>query len=437
MARDSVAAESATERHDFERARLSLARLHVSGGDAVKAALKAITETAAATLKVERVGIWLYVHGRKAIRCYDLFQSVPRAHSEGAILYAADFPEYFQALESQREIVAVEALTDPLTKRLKDAYLDPLGIASLLDAPIFRAGVVVGVVCHEHVGAPRRWTSAECDFAGTIADSIALKFESAARADAEASRKSLEVHLAELHKMDAVGRLAATIAHDFKNILTVVMAGAQLIAKKAGATPDIQHLAKQMLEAVDRGNALTTELMTFGRNQQQKTCVLDAAAVVNGMLPMLRTTVGERYPIAFHRDPAVGYILIDGAQLERVILNLVLNARDAMPQGGPIAISVTEASVTDGILEAGIYTAVEVADEGGGMSSETRARIFEPFFTTKPTGKGTGLGLSIVHRIVDRAGGFAHVASEVGKGTSVKVYLPRVSSDARSVISST
>ncbi len=430
MVRDSVAAESANERRDFERARLSLARMQVSGGHALKKSLAAIAETAAGTLHVERVGIWLYVNGRKAIRCYDLFQSTSCRHSEGAILCAADFPEYFQALENRREIAAVEALTDPLTKRLKDAYLDPLGITSLLDAPIFRAGQVIGVVCHEHVGPPRRWTRSECDFAGTVADSIALRLEAAARADAEASRKTLERHVAELHKMNAVGHLAATIAHDFKNVLTVVMAGAQLIAKKAADMPDVQGLANQMLEAVDRGNALTTELMTFGRNQQQKTRVLDAAAAVQGLLPMLRTTVGEAYPIEFQRGRAVGFVFIDPAQLERVILNLVLNARDAMPLGGPIAIAVAEAHVTDEDGDDGVYASIEIADQGEGMSAETRARIFEPYFTTKDNGKGTGLGMSIVHRMVDRTGGFLHVASEVSKGTSVKVYLPRVSSDA-------
>src|SRR6185295_376921 len=173
------------------------------------------------------------------VRCFDVYQSSRREHSEGAILFADDFPEYFAALEVQRAISAVEALTDPRTKRLKDAYLDPLGITSLLDAPIFRGGQVVGVVCHENVGAPRRWTREECDFAATVADSVALKFESAARQDAERSRRALEVHLAELHKMDSIGRLAATVAHDFKNILTVVLAGAQLITKKPGVTPDI------------------------------------------------------------------------------------------------------------------------------------------------------------------------------------------------------
>src|SRR6185295_3241337 len=138
MDRESASVDAASERRDFERARLNFARMHVSGGDALKAALAAITETASNTLHVERVGIWLYIHGRKAIRCFDLYQPSRREHSEGAIQNADDFPEYFEALENQRAIAAVEALTDPRTERLKDAYLDPLGITSMLDAPIFR-----------------------------------------------------------------------------------------------------------------------------------------------------------------------------------------------------------------------------------------------------------------------------------------------------------
>lgn len=415
----------ADERREFERARLNLARMQVSGGEALKAALATITETAAATLNVERVGIWLYIHGRKNIRCFDVYQANRREHSEGAILSADDFPEYFQALEKQRAIAAIEALTDPRTQRLKNAYLDPLGITSMLDAPIFRGGEVVGVVCHEHIGQPRRWTQSECDFATSVADSIALKFENAARLDAERSRKALEAHLAELHKVDAVGHLAATIAHDVKNLLTVILAGAQLITKKPGVTPDILRLTKQILEAVERGNSLTTELMTFGRNQQQTPRVLDASAVVEKIIPMLQTTVGERYPISFQRTSA-DLVFVDRERLERVLLNLVLNARDAMPHGGPIAISVGLAVVAEGTDDVGVFTVIDVVDQGVGMSPETRAHIFEPFFTTKAKDKGTGLGLSIVHRIIERAGGFVHVASEVKKGTTVRIYLPRV-----------
>ena len=427
---DSALSGFATQRRDFETARLHLARMQVSGGETLKKALAVITETAAHTLHVDRVGIWLYVHGRRAIRCYDLYQVDRQEHSEGAILDAADFPEYFQALETQRAIVAVEALADPQTRRLRDAYLTPLGITSMLDAPIFRGGEVIGVVCHEHIGPPRRWSREESDFAATVADSISLKFESAARQDAEQTKRALEIHLAESQTMEAVGRLAATIAHDFKNILTVVRAGSQLIARKKEATPEIQVLAQQILEAVERGNSLTTELMTFGRNQQRKTCVLDVAAMVEAMLPALRIAVEGKHTIAFQRDSAPGLVLIDRGQLERVVLNLVLNAKDALPSGGPINLSVCETPVADG-GETGVYVAIEVADQGVGMTPETRQKIFEPFFTTKTKDKGTGLGLPIVHRIIDRAGGFLHVASELGKGTSVMVYLPRVASDAR------
>lgn len=428
MVRNSALAHIATQRRDFEEARLRLARMQVSGGENLKKTLAQITETAASTLQVDRVGIWLYVQNRRAIRCFDLYQSLRREHSEGAILDAADFPEYFQALEKQRSIVVNDALADPLTRSLRDAYLKPLGIVSLLDAPIFRGGDVIGVVCHETVGSQRRWSREECDFAASVADSIAMKFESAARLDAEQTRKVLEVHLAESHTLEAVGRLAATIAHDFKNILTVVRAGSQLIARKPEATKEIQTLTQQILEAVERGNALASELMAFGRNQQQKTSVIDIGTVVEQMTPSLTTAVGARHSIDFHRDAAPDLVLIDKTQLERVVLNLVLNARDALPEGGPILLTVSQARVAEDD-EPGIYATIEVADHGIGMSPETRLRIFEPFFTTKAKDKGTGLGLPIVHRIVERAGGFLHVASEAGKGTSVKVYLPRVASE--------
>jgi two-component system cell cycle sensor histidine kinase/response regulator CckA len=412
--------------HEFERARLALARLQVAGGDFLKDTFESISETASAALNVERVGIWLFVQGRRAIRCYDVYQRSRHEHAEGAILYAADFPEYFRSLEEQRSIAAVEAASDPRTGRLKDAYLAPLGITSMLDAPVYRNGQIVGVVCHEHVGTPRTWSSEDRDFAVSTADAVALKIESAALQDSERERQSLEASIADIRKLDAVGRLAAVVAHDLKNMLTVIFGGAQMISAHRDATPPIREMAGQIFDAANRGNELATELMSLGRIQQQRPSIVDVAAAVESMLPMLRTATGERHPVRCQRQPAPGLVMIDSAQFERAMMNLVINARDALPDGGAITISVATTEVSDGPHKAGAFVTVEVRDEGVGMSAETKARIFEPFFTTKPKGKGTGLGLPIVHRAVDRAGGFIHVASEIGQGTSIRLYFPRI-----------
>ena len=417
------------DRGEFERARLSLARMQVSGGNSLKEVFERTTETAATTLQVERVGIWLFLHDRRAIRCYDLYERSMQEHSEGAILYSADFPTYFRTLEERRDIPAVESRTNPVTHELREAYLEPLGITSMLDAPIFRAGQVIGVVCHEQVGPSREWTVEERDFAGSVADAIALKLESAARQDVELSRRALEAHLAEIHKMEAVSRMAASVVHDFKNILLVILGNAELISRASAATPEIIERARQILDSIERGKALSEELLNYGRDQSHRTSVINVAEIVQRLIGSLQTAVGRAHSIHFSRGPSPGRVFMERSQLERVLLNLCLNARDAMPPGGIIRITVNEVRVTEGLGAPGVYMVLEVSDTGVGMDAGTRGRIFEPFFTTKPEGKGSGLGLAIVYRIVDRAGGFVHVSSEPAQGTSVRVYLPRVSSE--------
>ncbi len=417
------------QRRELETARLFLARMQVSGGNSLKQVFERSTETAAATLKVERVSIWFFVHDRQAIRCHDLYERSRKEHSEGAILYAADFPIYFRALEERRDIAAADARTHPLTQELREAYLEPLGITSMLDSPIFRDGQVIGVVCHEHFGPPREWTVEERDFTGSVADAIASKFESATRQDVELSRRALELHTAELHRLDAVSRVAAGIAHDFKNVLLVIICNADLIRRAEAATPNIIAMAQEVLEAAERGKALSDELLNFGREKSHRTSAIQVSDVVQRFVGILQTAVGRAYSIHFIRGSSPGRVFIEPSQLERVLLNLCLNARDAMPPGGIITITVLETRVTEAIGAPGVYTVVEVRDTGAGMDSKTRARIFEPLFTTKAKDKGSGLGLTIVHRIVDRAGGFIHVTTEPGQGTCIRVYLPRVSSE--------
>jgi two-component system, cell cycle sensor histidine kinase and response regulator CckA len=414
----------------FESARLRLARLRVAGGGALAGTVRRATEEAARVLEADRVGIWLFVDERRAIRCYDLFERATGAHSEGAILRASDFPAYFRTLEERRAIVAEDAREDPQTAELRAAYLEPLGIAAMLDVPVYREGQVVGVLCHE-VKSARRFTSDECDFATSVADGIARQLEEAARRDAEARVEAQELHLAELRKMEALGRLSAGIAHDFKNVLTVVLGCVHEIERDAGVTPAIAAAAQDIGEAAERGAALARELLSFGRDEGRATAVVDAAAVVEGLAPMLRKSLQPRHSLRVSRIEPSGCVLMERAQLERVVLNLTLNAKDAMPGGGEVAIVIHDVPIDGG---PGCYVVVEVDDAGVGMDAATRARVFEPFFTTKPQGRGTGIGMAVVYHVVERAGGFVHVESEPGVGTRVRVALPRVASrgeDAR------
>ena len=412
----------------YEIARLRLARMRVQGGSSLREVFQRATELAAATLQVERAGVWLFTDEPRALCCCELYERSKNEHSEGVTLHAKDFPTYFRALEERRDIPAEEAKTHPLTHELENAYLAPLGIISMLDAPIFRDGQVIGVVCHEHVGPLRRWTIEERDFAGSVADMVALKFEGAARQDVELSLEEYQGCLVELHKMEALAQLAASVAHDFKNILTVVRGTAEMIQVNPEGSPQILAGAKRIAEAAERGESLAKDLLAFGRDDPQATRVIDVMDVVERFAEMLKTVVGTNCKIQLTRARPTGRVFMDPAQLERVVLNLVVNALDAMPTGGVIQVEVDEAKIADGLNAPEVYVILQVRDTGVGMDAQTRSHIFEPFFTTKTAGKGTGLGLAIVYRIVDRCGGFIQVDSEPGQGTAIRVYLPRVTS---------
>jgi signal transduction histidine kinase len=415
----------------YEAARLRLARMRVAGGAALAGTLREIAATAARTLGVDRVGIWLLIDERRAIRCYQLYDRVRDQHCEGAVLRAADFPAYFAALEERRAIPAADAREDPLTHELGAAYLEPLGIVSLLDAPIYREGLVIGVVCHESA-APRAWTAQERDFAGSIADRVSTAFEEAARRDAEERARVLEAAALESSKMEALGRLAAGVAHDFRNVLAVIIGFTHELRRPGSELPQrARDAAEEIRKAAQRGVDLARDLVGLGREEAQPTRVIDVGEVVEGMAALLRTALGRDHPAEIRSERPFGRVLADRGQIERVVLNLALNARDALPHGGPVAITVSEACVRDdGEEDAGLYTVIEVADQGVGMDAATRERVFEPFFTTKPEGQGTGLGMAIVYRIVERCGGFLHVDSEPGRGTRVRVYLPRVAGES-------
>jgi len=426
----AVASASAEERRRaYDQARLALARMRVGADHTLMQVLQASMELAANALHVERAGVWLLVHERRALRCFDVFERAKGQHSEGTLLQAADFPAYFRALEERTNVPAGDARTDPLTLELRRAYLEPLGIVAMLDAPIFQNGQVIGVVCNEHLNTPREWTAEERDFAVSVADGVALRIESAARLEAEGRLLSNASKLAELSKMEALGRLAAGVAHDFNNMLAVVLAHASRIPTLPEVTPRVAEAAHEIEEAARRGAALAQELLAFGRERAREPRVLDVMRATEEFTSLLQTAVGNNHEVRVMRTGPSGRVLIDRSQLERLLLNLCVNARDAMPGGGCIRVGVGEARVGEEASGDGVYVMLTVADEGVGMDEAVQSRLFEPFFTTKPASKGTGLGLSIVYKIVERCGGFIHVESAPGRGTTFRVYLPRIAAE--------
>jgi signal transduction histidine kinase len=251
------------------------------------------------------------------------------------------------------------------------------------------------------------------------------------------TRKRVEEQLRQSQKMEAVGRLAGGIAHDFNNLLTIMMGYSELLLKRLGPDDPLRGAIEQIKKAGDRGAALARQLLIFSRQQILQLQVLDLNAVVTGINPMLQRVIGEDTHLVTALDPAVDRVKADPGQLEQVVMNLVVNARDAMPQGGTLTIETANVELGEPhagqllALQPGPYAMLAVSDTGCGMDAETQARIFEPFFTTKGAGKGTGLGLSTVYGIVKQSGGDIWVYSEPGRGATFKIYLPRVKEDAR------
>jgi PAS domain S-box-containing protein len=245
-------------------------------------------------------------------------------------------------------------------------------------------------------------------------------------------KKQLEEQLAIAQRLESVGRLASGVAHDFNNLLTVILFHAKSIETDPRHGGLFRRAAKNILEAGERAAALTQQLLTFGRRQTIKSMVIDLNDTVRGMGTILRRIIGEDIDLRIELATALDPIEWDVSQMEQVILNLVVNARDAMPDGGRLVIR-TDNRVLDEdeaamhpSLKPGCYVMLSITDNGEGMDKETCSHIFEPFFTTKPHGKGTGLGLATVYGIVEQSKGVISVYSEPGTGTTFKVFLPRV-----------
>jgi PAS domain S-box-containing protein len=251
--------------------------------------------------------------------------------------------------------------------------------------------------------------------------------------------KLLQTQLLHSQKMEAIGRLAGGIAHDFNNLLTAIVGYCQLsLAELENGTPGHQRI-KQVLKAAERAGSLTGQLLAFSRRQMLMPEVVDLNALLNDVNEMLRRLIGENTELVAIFSPGLGRVRADPGQIGQVIVNLAVNARDAMPKGGSLTIQTANMNLgepEDGPkpeLAPGDYVVLSVTDTGSGMDRETMSQIFEPFFTTKAVGKGTGLGLSTVYGIVKQSGGEITVESEVGRGTTFRIYLPRVESASRAL----
>jgi len=542
-------------------AELMQAGLFLEGGE--DEGFRAVTAGTARAVCVERVGIWRFTPDRDAIVCAALFERSTEDHSAGQVLERETYPSYFRAMAESRVIPAHYAREDMRTREFRDSYLLPLGITSMLDAPILVEGRLEGVLCLEHVGPARRWSHGEQMFAVSIANLVSLMILERARAMSEArfrlvarathdaiwewdlvtdelqwyegleglfgydpaelepgleswtrrihpedrdavveglersieageeawsaeyrfrrkdgrhayvldrghvirdasgkgirmiggmtdltERRELELQLLQSQKMESIGRLAGGIAHDFNNLLTVVLGTTDLGLARLDPEDELWSDMEEIRRAAERASALTNQLLAFSRKQILNPRLLDVNGLVEQLLRLLRRLIGESIEVRFHPGDDVGSVRADPGRLEQVLVNLAINARDAMPEGGILTIETAnvpgedperEASGpgtpsgeaagarpagVDGCGESDRKVRIRIRDSGVGMDGETLGRIFEPFFTTKPQGRGTGLGLATAYGIVEQSGGTLTAESRVGEGSVFTIVLP-------------
>ena len=277
-----------------------------------------------------------------------------------------------------------------------------------------------GTLCHnEHTVTPVRSTG------GDITHFIAIMHD-------VTERKSLEEKFIQSQKMEVVGHLAGGVAHDFNNILAVIMGYCEIMNLELGPEHAFQKYCDEIRHAAERAAALTQQLLIFSRKQKLQPAVLDLNQVLANINKMLRRLIHEHIALTIVPGKEIGRFKADPNHVGQILMNLVVNASDAMPGGGQLTISTSNVTFDEQLARAhagaipGDYVMLSISDTGTGMTDEIKARIFEPFFTTKPVGKGTGLGLATCQTIVQQSGGHIGVYSEVGKGTTFRIYFPRV-----------
>jgi signal transduction histidine kinase/PAS domain-containing protein/ActR/RegA family two-component response regulator len=415
---------ASNERYARQEASLSaLMRSYVRAPDDFTTILREITEVVARTLEVAQVGVWRHDDRGTSTRCQDLFEWPGTRHSSGDELTEEACPAFFRAIAGSDVIAAFDAAADPRTSELGERHLQPHGITSVMAVAIRSQGSTVGMLSCLHKGPLRRWMPDEQTYAVAVANLLSAII-------AQVERQRLELQLRQAQKLEAIGQLAGGVAHDFNNILTVILGRTDEVARDGRLPADLREAIAEISQNADRATALTRQLLAFSRRQSIQVHDVDMNAVVGNLTRMLNRILGEDVSVQLHYAHRPAHVRADSGMIEQVLLNLVVNARDAMPSGGHLTIDVSlveRAGEAGAVRPRGAWVCLRVTDTGSGIAAEHLPHIFEPFFTTKDVGKGTGLGLATTYGIVQQHGGWIEVESEPGHGATFRVFFPHVS----------
>ncbi|MGV3683496.1 MAG: response regulator [Acidovorax sp.] len=401
-------------------------------------------ETLASQFNVDRAGYGIVDKTAETITIHRDWNA-PGVQSLAGVLHFRDYGSYIDDLARGVTVAFADAREDPRTQATAHA-LEAISARAVLNMPLSEQGNFVGLLYLNH-SQPRAWTEDELDFVRDVGDRLRSilgrrEAQQALQALAASLERQVEERAAELEaakeqlrqsqKLEAVGQLTGGLAHDFNNLLASITGSLELLRRRGGAnvTPDMERYIGVAQGAAKRAASLTHRLLAFSRRQTLEPKTLALNELVHGMEELLRRTVGPEIAIEIAAAPGLWNVHVDASQIESALLNLCINARDALPQGGRITIETANrtldartARAAD--LKPGAYVCLCVHDNGVGMTPEVAAMAFDPFFTTKPLGMGTGLGLSMVYGFAKQSGGRVSIESQVGVGTSVCIELPR------------
>ncbi|MEG3085469.1 PAS domain-containing protein [Sphingomonas sp. PB2P12] len=403
----------------------------------------AAAEILGRTLDVSRAGYGLVNRAKETI-VIDRDWNAPDVISIAGTLKFRDYGSYIEELKRGETAIVEDSRLDPRTSDTS-AQLESISARSFINMPLTEQGGLVALLFLNHA-EPRSWSADDLDFVREVAerthDAVERRRAERELADLAASLEQqvaertadlivAEDALRQSQKMEAVGQLTGGIAHDFNNLLTGISGSLEMIQLRfaQGRGADVDKYVDAAQSAARRAAALTHRLLAFSRRQTLDPRPTDANALIAGMEDLVRRTVGPSVVVETSLAPSLSSTLVDPSQLENALLNLCINARDAMPDGGRIMIETTDRDVDaragrERDIEPGKYVCLSVSDTGTGMTPDTIARAFEPFFTTKPIGSGTGLGLSMIYGFARQSGGQVRIHSAPGSGTTVTIYLP-------------
>lgn len=435
-----------TERVRAERLRSALMALadavrDIEDPDELTHAACGITAKA---LELDRVGFGLIDRPTETITIRRAWNARGVASLAG-VLHFRDYGDYIDDLKRGETVVFADARLDPRTLNTA-AALEAISALAVVNIPLQDQGETAALFYANH-GRPRAWLDDELQFMREVGERTLVARERR-RAErhlarlAESLERTVEQRTAELmaseaalrqaQKMEAVGQLTGGIAHDFNNLLTAISGSLEMVVKRSaeGRAEDLSRFVSVARAAAERATALTHRLLAFSRRQTLEPKPTDVAALTRGFEELVQRTVGPAIRLVMVEPPEPWLVLIDPGQLENAVLNLCINARDAMPDGGELMLRIDNVTIEDSAVlgpecALGDYIRLCVVDEGVGMTEETIARAFDPFFTTKPLGQGTGLGLSMIYGFVRQSSGQVGITSRLGEGTTVCIHLPR------------